>query len=74
MSADSTTNLGVYRAPEIVAHYAGLNYLTAAERLLFETHLKPGLALLDLGVGGGARRPIFRASHRPTSGLTTPRK
>jgi len=59
MSADPTTNLGVYRAPEIVAHYAGLNYLTAAESLLFETHLKHGLALLDLGVGGGRTTPYL---------------
>jgi len=40
-----------------VAHYAGLNYLTSAEQLLFETHLKPRAALLDLGVGGGRTTP-----------------
>ena len=51
-AADHTKNLGVYRAPEIVAHFAALNNLTACERLLFETHIKPGAALLDLGVGG----------------------
>jgi len=59
MPADHTTNLGIYRAPEIVAHYAGLSYLTAAERLLFETHIKPGAALLDLGVGGGRTTPYL---------------
>ena len=48
-----TPNLGVYRSAETVAHYAGLSYLTSAERLLFETHLKTGFAVLDLGVGGG---------------------
>src|ERR1700727_1555697 len=56
-AADHTKNLGVYRAPEIVAHYACLNYLTEAERLLFETHIKPGAVLLDLGVGGGRTTP-----------------
>ena len=46
-------NLRVYSAPEVVAHFAGLSYLTSCERLLFETYLKPGTAILDLGVGGG---------------------
>jgi len=50
---DRATNLRVYRAPDVVAHYANLTYLTPCERLLFETYLKPGIMLLDLGVGGG---------------------
>ena len=58
-AADHIKNLGVYRAPEIVAHYAGLNNLTGCERLLFETHIKPGAALLDLGVGGGRTTPYL---------------
>ncbi len=51
--SDRAANLSVYRAPEVVAHYASLEYLTPCERFLFETFLKPGIALLDLGVGGG---------------------
>jgi SAM-dependent methyltransferase len=47
------TNLHVYRDPEVVSHYACLDYLTASERLLFDAYLKPGMAILDLGVGGG---------------------
>jgi SAM-dependent methyltransferase len=47
------TNLQTYSAPEVAAHYAALDYLTPCERLLFETHIKPGGAILDLGVGGG---------------------
>lgn len=50
---DQALNLSVFRAAETVAYYAGLNSLTPAEGLLFETHLKPGFAVLDLGVGGG---------------------
>jgi len=46
-------NLEVYRKPEVVSHYASLDYLTACERLLFNTYLAPGMAILDLGVGGG---------------------
>jgi SAM-dependent methyltransferase len=58
-------NLSEYRAPEVVAHYANLAYLTPCERLLFETFLKPGIALLDLGVGGGRTAPYLSgiASH-----------
>ena len=50
-SAD--TNLRTYDAPEVVAHYAAMSYLTLCERLLFETYVPPGSAILDLGVGGG---------------------
>jgi ubiquinone/menaquinone biosynthesis C-methylase UbiE len=46
-------NLHVYRNPEVVSHYASLDYLTACERHLFDTYLTPGMAILDLGVGGG---------------------
>jgi SAM-dependent methyltransferase len=56
---DQATNLRVFRAADTVAHYAGLNHLTPAERLLFETHLKAGFAVLDLGVGGGRTTPYL---------------
>lgn len=47
------TNRQTYSSPEVAAHYASLDYLTPCERLLFETHIEPGGAILDLGVGGG---------------------
>jgi SAM-dependent methyltransferase len=47
------TNLHIYDAPEVAAHYAALDYLTRCETALFEAFLKPGDAILDLGVGGG---------------------
>ncbi len=47
------TNLQIYDAPQVAAHYAALDYLTSCERLLFETYIKQGSAILDLGVGGG---------------------
>jgi SAM-dependent methyltransferase len=50
-SAD--TNLQTYDAPEVAAHYAALDYLTPCERVLFETYIPRGSAILDLGVGGG---------------------
>ena len=52
-------NLEVYRKPEVVSHYASLDYLTACERLLFDTYLAPGMAILDLGVGGGRTTPYL---------------
>jgi SAM-dependent methyltransferase len=43
----------VYSKPEIAAHYAKLDYLSPCERILFDTHIRPGSKILDLGVGGG---------------------
>jgi ubiquinone/menaquinone biosynthesis C-methylase UbiE len=51
--ADRTGNLKIYRNPEVVAHYAQLDYLSACERFLFDKYISPGAAVLDLGVGGG---------------------
>ena len=48
-----TPNLRTYRIPEVASHYAGLNYLTGCEKLLFRTYIQPGMSVLDLGVGGG---------------------
>ena len=46
-------NIPTYNAPSVVEYYATLNYLTPCEQLLFDTYLRPGMAILDLGVGGG---------------------
>ncbi|HVI07441.1 MAG TPA: class I SAM-dependent methyltransferase [Candidatus Binatia bacterium] len=52
-------NLAVYDSAAVARHYAGLNYLTACEQKLFAAYLKPGSAILDLGVGGGRTTPYL---------------
>jgi len=54
-------NLSVYNAPEVAAHYGALQYLSPAERLLFERYLQSGNAILDLGVGGGRTTPYLNS-------------
>jgi len=53
------TNFLTYDAPDVAAHYAALHYLTPCERVLFETYIQPGAAILDLGVGGGRTTPYL---------------
>lgn len=52
-------NLQIYNAPDVTAHYAALDYLSACERLLFEMYIPPASAILDLGVGGGRTTPYL---------------
>jgi ubiquinone/menaquinone biosynthesis C-methylase UbiE len=53
------TNLSRYDVAEVASYYASLDYLTPCERLLFDSYIKKGNAVLDLGVGGGrTTRPL----------------
>jgi SAM-dependent methyltransferase len=54
-------NLHVYNLPHVAAHYAALEYLSAAEKLLFDRYIQPGASILDLGVGGGRTTPYLSA-------------
>lgn len=54
-------NLHLVRHPKIVREYARLEYLTPCERLLIETYVAAGTAVLDLGVGGGRTTPYLLA-------------
>jgi ubiquinone/menaquinone biosynthesis C-methylase UbiE len=46
-------NLEIYNGPVVVDHYVRLEYLSACEQILFESFLKRGMSILDIGVGGG---------------------
>jgi ubiquinone/menaquinone biosynthesis C-methylase UbiE len=53
------TNLDTWNQPEVASYYSSLDYLTPCERLLFDEYLRPGMAILDLGVGGGRTTPYL---------------
>jgi len=61
LSLESDANVHLVRDPEIAREYARLDYLTPCERLLVETYVAPGAAVLDLGVGGGRTTPHLLA-------------
>jgi ubiquinone/menaquinone biosynthesis C-methylase UbiE len=52
-------NLPVYNNSDVAAYYASLDYLSPCEQALFAEFLKPGDAILDLGVGGGRTTPYL---------------
>ena len=55
----NSNNLQIYSRHDVAAHYASLENLTTCERSLFDEFIKPGAAILDLGVGGGRTTPYL---------------
>ena len=60
-ASDQAAHLKVYNTPEIVARYAAMDSLSACEQVLFDTYLRPGATILDLGVGAGRTTPHLSA-------------
>src|SRR5258706_3592254 len=48
-----SVNLNVFDRPEVVSHYAAMSIIWPCEKLVFDRYIRPGIALLDVGVGGG---------------------
>ncbi|PYX33990.1 MAG: hypothetical protein DMG80_03905, partial [Acidobacteria bacterium] len=46
-------NLRVYDSVEVAEHYANLAYLTPCEQHMFDSHVRVGARILEIGVGGG---------------------
>lgn len=61
-SPASEVNLQVFNSSEVARYYAALDYLTPCERLIFDEYLRPGMSILDLGVGGGRTTPYLSAT------------
>ena len=51
--------LSAYENDQVVAYYANEQGLQPCEAHLFDRYLKPGLAIFDIGVGGGRTTPYL---------------
>lgn len=61
MSSETDRNVAAFNRSDVVGDYRGVDALTNAEELLFARYLRPGMDVLDLGVGTGRTTPALRA-------------
>lgn len=59
MTAASARNHEIYNDSRVASHYASLRHLSACEKYVFQNYLQPGMAILDIGVGGGRTTPYL---------------
>jgi SAM-dependent methyltransferase len=52
-------NFQIYNSGAVASYYAGLDYFSPCETVLFHTSQKPGSPILDLGVGGARTTPYL---------------
>lgn len=62
-------NRKVYENIDIVEHYIHASGLQPAEKYIFEKYIKPDIAILDLGCGGGRTTPFLMAENRRYVGV-----
>jgi SAM-dependent methyltransferase len=58
-ASTGAANLAAFSASQTVQHYADAEGLDPAEQALFARYLVPGMAVLDIGVGGGRTTPYL---------------
>jgi SAM-dependent methyltransferase len=60
VSSETDRNVAAFNRTDVVSDYRGMEALTSAEELLFDRYLRPGMDVLDLGVGTGRTAPALR--------------
>ncbi len=69
MVSGTDINLDAYGKGDVVAHYEQAEGLMPPERYLFGKYAKPGLDILDIGVGGGRTTPFLAKDARSYLGI-----
>jgi SAM-dependent methyltransferase len=60
VSSETDRNVAAFNRADVVSDYREMDALTGAEQLLFARYLRPGMDVLDLGVGTGRTTPALR--------------
>src|SRR5260370_37062344 len=47
-------NLNAFDTPDVAAYYLARTFISPCEKLVFDRYILPGMAVLDVGVGGGS--------------------
>jgi SAM-dependent methyltransferase len=61
VSSETDRNIAAFNRTDVVSDYRNMAALTGAEEQLFARYLRPGMDVLDLGVGTGRTTPALRA-------------